>query len=339
MKSSKREICDYEGRMTMNNFFAVLVLAYLLTGCAPRVISDMYTYEFAPLPPDSVQVFQVDEPVPAGSIAIGTVKVVDNGLSVKGGYERVLRMAIGETARNGGNGLVVTDHRKPDMRSTIHRVWGTMLHIDQTAADTVVRASVQRALARSDYDGYKQYRNMRERSERLRDSLPRNMLRVAIGPSWLVSRYQTGHREYNSKCGLDIAADYGHYWRSGLGIGVSYLHGYTSFDEGIDMRVNYIGPYVGFAYMLGGKWRLGTGIGLGYGRYSESVGFLSHSESSLGALVRLNGEYMSSEHFGIGLQMNIFTMNLKKPDGFVLKDNEFYGIRRLGAMLALHYYF
>ena len=310
-----------------------------MTGCAPRVTSDLYTYEFAALPPDSVRVFQLDEKVPPHSLAIGKVKVTDNGLSVKGSYDRVLRMAIEETAKCGGNGLILEEHRVPDARSTIHRLWGTMLHTEQTAADTVARASVQRALARSDYDEYKQYRDMQERSERLRDSQPRNMLRVAIGPSWLVSKYQTGYREYSSRCGLDIAADYGHYWRSGLGIGANYLHDYTSFDEGIDMRVNYIGPYVGFAYMLGGKWRLGAGIGLGYGWYSESAGGISHSEGRLGTLISLNAEYMTSKNFGIGLQMNMFTMRLKKPDGFVLKDNEFYGIRRLGAMLALHYYF
>lgn len=103
MKSSKKKSSGYESRM-MVKILVYIVFASILTGCAPRVISDMYTYEFAPLPPDSVQVFQVDEPVPAGSIAIGTVKVVDNGLLVKGGYERVLRMTIGETARNGGNG-------------------------------------------------------------------------------------------------------------------------------------------------------------------------------------------------------------------------------------------
>jgi hypothetical protein len=101
MKSSKKKSSGYESRM-MVKILVYIVFASILTGCAPRVISDMYTYEFAPLPPDSVQVFQVDEPVPAGSIAIGTVKVVDNGLSVKGGYERVLRDGTTVTERQRG---------------------------------------------------------------------------------------------------------------------------------------------------------------------------------------------------------------------------------------------
>ena len=53
----------------------------------------------------------------------------------------------------------------------------------------------------------------------------------------------------------------------------------------------------------------------------------------------LNAEYMAAKDIGIGLQMNAFTMRLKKPDDFELKDNEFYGIQRLGIQLALNYYF
>ena len=53
MKSSKKNSSGYESRM-MVKILVYIVFASILTGCAPRVISDMYTYEFAPLPPDSV---------------------------------------------------------------------------------------------------------------------------------------------------------------------------------------------------------------------------------------------------------------------------------------------
>ena len=338
MKSSKKKSSGCESRM-MVKILVYIVFASILTGCAPRVISDMYTYEFAPLPPDSVQVFQVDEPVPAGSIAIGTVKVVDNGLSVKGGYERVLRMAIGETARNGGNGLVVTDHRKPDMRSTIHRVWGTMLHIDQTAADTVVRASVQRAIARSVNVSQMQYGNSSQLIERKAVKNPENVFRVSIGPSWLMSRYVTPFREYKSKCGFEVTADYEHLWKWGIGIGVNYLHSYTLIDEELTLRLNYFGPNLALGYMLGEKWRIGAGIGVGYGWCSESSRWVSHSEGNVATLMRMSLEYLPTRDFGLGLQMNTMTLRLDRPDNFRLQENEFYGIRTLGILAAVHFYF
>ncbi len=338
MKSSKKNSSGYESRM-MVKILVYIVFASILTGCAPRVISDMYTYEFAPLPPDSVQVFQVDEPVPAGSIAIGTVKVVDNGLSVKGGYERVLRMAIGETARNGGNGLVVTDHRKPDMRSTIHRVWGTMLHIDQTAADTVVRASVERAIARSVNVSQMQYGNSSQLIESKAVKNPKNVFRVSIGPSWLMSRYVTRFREYKSKCGFEVTADYEHIWKWGIGIGVNYLHSYTLIDEELTLRLNYFGPSLALGCMLGEKWRIGTGVGVGYGWRSESSAWESHSEGNVATLMRMSLEYLPTRVFGLGLQMNTMTLRLDRPDDFRLQKNEFYGIRTLGILAAVHFYF
>ena len=320
-------------------FFLTIVVAGLLNGCAPRVVSDMYTYEFEPLPPDSVQVFQMDEQVPPRSLAIGTVKVVDNGLSVKGGYDRVLQLAIGETARNGGNGLIVQEHRVPNRRSTIHRVWGTMLRMELTAADTVVRASVQNALARSDYDGYQQYKNEQQRVETLVNKNPRNVFRASIGPSWLVSRYVTPFREYKSKGGFDVTADYEHIWKWGFGVGVNYLHSYTTFDENYTLRLNYIGPSLALGYMLGSHWRLGASLGVGYGWRRESTALASYTDGNIATLARMSIEYMPTHDFGLGLQMNTMTIRLEKPDDFDLKDNEFYGIQSLGILAAVHFYF
>ncbi len=275
--------------------------------------------------------------MPAGSIAIGTVKVVDNGLSVKGGYERVLRMAIGETARNGGNGLVVTDHRKPDMRSTIHRVWGTMLHIDQTAADTVVRASVERAIARSVNVSQMQYGNSSgQLIEREAVKNPKNVFRVSIGPSWLMSRYVTRFREYKSKCGFEVTADYEHLWKWGIGIGVNYLHSYTLIDEELTLRLNYFGPSLALGYMLGEKWCISADVGVGYGWRSESSAWESHSEGNVATLMRMSLEYLPTRDFGLGLQMNTMTLRLDRPDNFRLQKNEFYGIRTLGILAAVH---
>ena len=314
--------------------------ALLMTSCAPKVVTDMYTSKYAALSPDSVRVFLMGERVPKQTLAIGTVKVVDGGLAIKGSFERVLGMAVEATAKNGGNGLVITEHRQPDMYSTIHRVWGTMLRMPETVNDTiVVKSSFNRALAQPANNQYVQtYQSPYEEIKKRNENAPRNILRFSVGPSWLISDFQVGERVYKSKCGVDVAVDYDHVWTSGLGLGVNYLHNYTSFEEGFTQRLNYIGPSLVLA-LSSDKWRWDMALGFGYCTYSESVGNLSVSESHVAPLMRMGLEYKVSSQIALGAQMNMITVKLDKPEGFELKDNEFYGIKRFGIQVGMRYYF
>jgi hypothetical protein len=108
------------------HLFVNLLLVFLLTSCNPRVVTDMLTNEWPATSPDSVHVFHKTDVVPQNSQTIGKVKVVDTGFSTKGSFDLVMMLAINATAEHGGNGLMVDEHRWPDGRSTIHRVWGTM---------------------------------------------------------------------------------------------------------------------------------------------------------------------------------------------------------------------
>lgn len=320
------------------SLYVLLLSICLLSGCAPRVVSDMYTYEFAPVSADSVRLFQPDEAVPAQSLAIGKVTVVDNSLSAKGNYLRFLKLAIGETAKYGGNGLIL--EQLPE--SGIHRLWGTMIRMEETAADTVVRRSVEQVLERSGHEGYQEYNNSLRQYTSLREEQPSNSLSLAIGPSFMASRYQVGTTEFKSKWGLGVTADYEHVWKSGFGLGLNYLYDFKSYEymnSDIKLRLNYIGPCAAFEYLVSENWRWGVGIGLGCGWFSEKYWAESNTESHLATLIRLKTEFKVSNSFGVGLQMNVFTMRMKKPDDFVLKDNEFYGIRNLGFLLSFHYYF
>ena len=297
--------------------------ALLMASCAPRVVTDMYTSEYAALSPDSVRVFLMNEKVPEQTLAIGTVKVVDGGLAAKGSFKQVLDLAVKATAKNGGNGLVITEHRQPDLRSTIHRIWGTMLRMPETESDTsVVKGSLYHALAQPADNQYVQtYQSPYEEIKKRNENAPRNILRFSVGPSWLISDFQVGERVYKSKCGIDVSVDYDHVWTSGLGLGVNYLHNYTSFEEGFDQRLDYIGPSLVLAL------------------YSESVGNLSVSESHVAPLMRMGLEYKVSDQIALGAQMNMITVRLDKPEGFELKDNEFYGIKRFGIQVGMRYYF
>ena len=320
-------------------FLCMVVL--LMTSCAPKVVTDMYTSKYAALSPDSVRVFLMNERVPKQTLAIGTVKVVDGGLAIKGSFERVLGMAVEATAKNGGNGLVITEHRQPDMYSTIHRVWGTMLRMPETVNDTiVVKSSFNRALAQPADNQYSQYQSPVEDIWEIGENGPRNILRFSIGPSWMNSNFLVGDRlyKYKMKCGIDVLLDYDHVWKSGFGIGVNYLHNYTSFDDGCVHRLNYIGPSLLMA-LASGKWRLDMALGFGYCINSESIGNLSYKEDHIVPMLRMGLEYKVSKQIGLGLQMNVIPVRMDKPDGYELKDDEFYGIDHLGTQLGMRYYF
>lgn len=326
----------------MKNVFNIglllMAIASVLTSCTPSLVTDMFTDKYPPESADDVQVFLVGEELPDSALTIGRLKVVDNGLAVKGTYERVLGKAIEATAYYGGNGLALTEHRVPDSRSSIHRVWGDILRLPQSVTDTLADHTMERALARSDYDGYLSYKKQYNRYVERQDKAPRNIFRLSMGPSWLVSEYYFFDKKYKSKMGLDIAVDYEHVWKSGFGLGINYLYDYTLIGNGISMNLHYIGPSLVMALPFT-KSRLDMALGLGYGFYSESSGFREYSESHLAPTVRLGYEYRLGENIALGLQVNMLVMKMDKPDNVVLDKDHFYGIQRVGVHAGIRYYF
>ena len=339
--------------------FAGILLAALLTSCNPRVVTDMLTNKWPATIPDSVHVFNKSDVIPSESQEIGKVKVVDTGVSTKGNYGLVMQMAINATAENGGNGLVITEHRWPDHRSTIHRVWGTMLRIPESAlvesetSDSVEYSALKQILSQEEYEDYMEYKatkrlyelQRKEYEERVRyqqemiKQSPRNILRLSAGPSIMCSKYEVGNHLYKSRLGLDICVDYDHVWKSGIGFGVNYLHDYTSFDEGIKSRLDYLGPSFVLASPFSKSFRCDLAFGIGYCHYSDSFDGFSTTENRFGVMMRLGMERKVAKHLALGAQMNLFTVSMKRPDGLELRKDEFYGIQHIGLLGGLRYYF
>ena len=325
----------WTGRM-----IAAVISVTLLTGCSPRAIVDMYSAEYAPTSADSVRVFNLGEQVPPHTLAIGEVRIVDGGLALNGGFDKVMRLAIDKTASNGGNGLVVTEHRFPDFWSSIHRVSCTMLRIPQAVADSLARADgdslAQMQQERWNYAAYREYMARERKNEEQRATQPKDILRFSIGPSLMTSQYQLGNHLYKSRCGIDLSLDYDHWWK-GLGFGINYRHDYTPFEEGVVMRTNYIGPSFVMAYLNNGI-RYDMAIGFGYYWYSEYYRGYSETEGHVAPLIRMGMEFSISKRAAIGLQMNMLSIHLDEPEGIELKKNEFYGIQRIGLQLGARFY-
>lgn len=336
----------------------LFLLALLFASCSPRVVTDMLTNEWPATKPDSVYVFHKNDHIPAGSQEIGKVKVVDTGFSLKGSFNQVMQKAINATAEKGGNGLVITEHRWPDGRSTIHRIWGTMLHIPESAfaesetPDTMEYSALKQILTEDEYAEFMEYRATKQfyeeqekeyeeklqRQQELLKVVPHNVLRLSVGPSFMTSKYQIGNREYKNRAGLDVCIDYDHFWKA-IGLGINYLHNYTSFDGGIKTRLDYIGPSYVLAITTSKTFRFDYAIGLGYCHYSESLDKYSISQNRLGYMMRVGAEWRVAKSLALGAQINYFSVRLKKPEGLELKDNETYGISHIGLQAGLRYYF
>lgn len=345
--------------MKNRNTNTLFLLVLLLTSCNPRVVTDMLTNEWPATKPDSVYLFHKTDAIPPESQEIGKLKVVDTGFSLNGSFNQVMQLAINATAEKGGNGLVITEHRWPDGHSTIHRVWGTMLRIPESTfmynevSDSVEYSALKQILPEEEYAEFMEYKatkqfyeqqqkELEERVERQQEIIrqaPRNVLRISAGPTLMTSKYMVDNHQYRNRVGIDICVDYDHVWKSGFGFGINYLHNYTSFDEGVKSRVNYIGPSAVFAFSRTKNFRCDLAWGIGYCHYSDSYEGYSIAQNRVGLMMRVGAEWRVAKHLALGAQINVFSVRLKKPEGLELEKNEFYGIEHFGLQGGLRYYF
>lgn len=179
-------------------------------------------------------------------------------------------------------------------------------------------------------------------------ALPRNVLRASVGPAWITSEFHTPKNIYKRKSGFGVTADYQHLWRSGFGFGINYLFYNTSFDEGFDVQMHYLGPSFVCSFMLGTKCRFDGAFGVGYSRYTESVDGirngirydLSESQNRIGTMFEFGIEYKLTNTCAIGAQINLLSTSLKEPENVPQYNNgKKEGISRADALIGLRYYF
>ena len=324
--------------------FAVLMLismTFVITGCqtAPRVIAEL-TEQCPARQADSVMVYELGEQVPAEAKVIGTVKVTDGGMtpSYKCLYGSMLSLAVKKTAESGGNALRIDQHKEPNVwTSTCHRIWGSMLLLPDSLVSIDAVSAIQKAELNKDTELADMTKEQISRYERAVNN-PKNVLSADFGYGIVTSKIVTDRREYKNKGGFSADLTYQHFWTMfGVGADISYFH--TSFDEGFDVDLLYIGPNFGLGLKLGEKWRYDVMVSLGYGNYKESKWGLSYNEGGFAGKCGMSLEYMCSKNIGIGIKLNAFSMSLKRPDGFNLNKDDFYGIRKTDILGGLRFYF
>lgn len=331
------------------NTFIITMCAIMLVSCqsAPKVIAELEG-NYPSRQADSVMVYEVGEAVPTEAKAIGKVKVTDGGLTPTYNclYGNMLALAVRKTAESGGNVLRIDEHKKPAaLGSTCHRVWGTMMLMPDSLVNIDTMTSLQEIEMNKDKELADMTREKISKVEKLFNN-PHDILRLNAGPGWITSEVETPTRVYKRKNGFSASADYLHFWKKGLGIGINYMFYRASFDEGFDMNIHYIGPSIVYGMNLGKKWRWDLALGLGYANYRENIlGYygltyydLTESQNRLGFITQIGIEYKVAGNFAIGFQLNGLIIRLKKPEGYNVDKYDFYGIKRTDTQLGLRIY-
>jgi len=321
------------------NLFSMMIIASMLSSCSPKVVTNIVK-TYPPTNPNKVAVYEAYDSVQTAAEQLGTLKVIDGGLTIDCGLDRMLNIAREETAKAGGNALKLTDHRFPDIfGSSCHRLYGVILNIADTLA-------VDRQLDIDLHENGYFYKQMpTQAAVNKQREMPNDLFRVSYGPSWLVSKYYAPDRVYNSRAGWEGSFSYEHVWKKCCGFGIDMSLFRTDFDNGdfhtnskYDLMLFYLGPSFVMNVKASKKWQYNTAIGLGYASYNENS---DYSEGGVGFMLRAGMDYCLTKHFGIGVDVNIETATFKRPDNAdgYLQSGEMYGFRRLNMLAGLRYFF
>ncbi len=321
--------------MNIRKCASVMIGIALLSSCSPKVVTDI-AKTYPATNAEDVVVYEVYDSVNVKAEELGTIQVKDRGFTTDCGLDRMLGIAKSKTAEAGGNILKLTEHRYPDMRSTCHRLWGTILKTDDTTA-----AAGHVAETKARVDEY----NRQALQSRTNIDMSGNVLMVNFGPSWITSNLYAPNRTYKGKSGIEGMVNYEHFWKKGMGFGIDFAYYQTSFDDmgdsysgDYEITLTYVGPSFVFMQKPSDKWRFEYSLGLGYARYSENGDYI---HNGFGVMGRMGVDYCISKHFGIGLNVNAVTSRFSRPDeaDYYMDKNEAYGIQRISVMAGLKYYF
>ena len=115
----------------MRTYFCFILIVIGLSGCSPKITSS-FTSHHTPLAKDAeVLVLDMAAPMPENAGVIGQIKIGDTGFTTKNGnYAAVLNIAKDEARKAGGNVVKITEHKSPDMLSSMHRIKAVILRVD-----------------------------------------------------------------------------------------------------------------------------------------------------------------------------------------------------------------
>lgn len=343
----------------MKNVWRLFVLPLLLGmlfSCSPKVVTNVLK-SYPALPDDEeVTIYERenDDPVPSIAETVGNIAVVDNGFSTCGSYEKVIGLATEETRKNGGNGLLITDHLKPSFwGSSIHQIAGLMLKTNED--DTVFVSSRET------------YVSIQEENERKRINIPVHTLMINTGYANLngsTDNFSGQEKIMTYKLHQGITWDVRYYYHHKgfpYGFGVVASQFYSSPFEDLvydniknSVRLDYAGVSFGWRSAFSPKWIGGLYFGIGYlgimQKYSDARNLSNYGTmtgSTVGSHFGLGIEYQISKRIGIGADLSgingyLTSVNYNNltidPEAPEISSENRLNVGRFNATVGLRYY-
>jgi hypothetical protein len=93
-----------------------------LVGCGPKITSHYFVPKSSLGTNEKVALLDLHHTVPENATKIGTLKFGDTGFSTNCSFKKNSLKAIEEARKNGVNIIKITQHKKPDLMSSCHRM-------------------------------------------------------------------------------------------------------------------------------------------------------------------------------------------------------------------------
>lgn len=343
----------------------IIVIVGVAAGCSPRVTSDVMTYEFKPVPTNKVMIVGKTDSIFERVRTIGQLTVDGKSVSVSREYGRVLSMAVCETARNGGNVLVVDHSALKENRlkgmiantecdvidsltlsaKRLQQLQATITGHRQAAQAAVVRQQEESstpsvdAWAIENTVGYPVRPTDSPTAIKEESSKRSGMLKISAGPMWTTSKlyYDNSGHYVSGKCGFGLALSLSSIGSKSFGLGADFYVSHTQIDvpqlpsyEDCSYTMGYVGPCVLYQAAITDRFLIETSLGSGLAYYHD----VGQSEFGFGIRASAGLEYMVTKSVGIGVDLLRQTSRYSRPNGFNQPKGEGYGVEHLGVMAS-----
>ena len=160
---------------------------------------------------------------------------------------------------------------------------------------------------------------------------------------WITSKVYTSNNTYSWQYGQAFDVSLKITFSSGIGVGVDYEHSWTQYPAGHNsysritgndenLKIDYVGPSVYYGMLFGTRF---------YGRAELGIGYAHHDymnqdkQSGVGMKCVLGIDYVMSDHFSVGLELERLAVNLPDRDNSSSKKYYDDGFQRFSINVGL----
>jgi hypothetical protein len=139
----------------LKNKLICLLAILLLPGCSPKVIMNGVEVGNSNARignSDNIEVLFRENALDIEKTPVAEIEIKDNGLSIGCSLDKVLELAKDNAKSVGGNLILITEHLKPDRKSSCHRIKGEIYNVeDPTYYNSKIIWTPERPIKISDF--------------------------------------------------------------------------------------------------------------------------------------------------------------------------------------------